>query len=104
MALTMSSGVNAAGNVLELPTTQSGKLETIGTVPPKRFIDLDLGKLRTRDARLPGGMLTVKDRERLRARQAIERQEAVSEARRPPEPARYVNDEIQQRARDQLLE
>jgi len=67
---------------LELSTTKTVSLQVIGTVPPKRHIELDLGELRTENARLPDGERDLEARKRLRARRALARQSAVTNARR----------------------
>lgn len=67
---------------LELAAPKKVNLEVIGTVPPKRHIDLDLGKLRTENARLPDGERDLEARKRLRVRRSLARQRAVTNAKR----------------------
>lgn len=80
----------AENYVLELPEAETKQIEVIGTVPPKRYIELDLGDLRTREARLPGGFYSSEERGLMRARRALERQRAVTDARRR-EPSVSMN-------------
>ena len=68
----------ASDYVVELGKPKNASLEVIGKKPPKRFIDLELGDLRTRNARLPDGERDLKARIRLRNRRALERQKASS--------------------------
>lgn len=54
----------------------------IGSTAPKRKIELNLGALRTDEVTLPPAPLTRSERMALRARLAVSRQKAVSNARR----------------------
>jgi len=64
----------ASNHVVELAKPTKASLEIIGKKPPKRFIQLDLGDLRTRSALLPDGERDLKARIRLRNRRALEQQ------------------------------
>jgi hypothetical protein len=73
-----------ASSYLELGVSKkSSTITTIGKAPDKEKKNLKLGVLRTREARLPNGVLSLEDRMRLRAKRAVSRQKAVTEARRP---------------------
>lgn len=73
----------AASGMLELGVKkQTETILTIGTAPPKKKIELDLGNLRTREAQLPPAPLTRTERMALRAKRAVARQRQVSNARR----------------------
>lgn len=86
--------------VLPVSAQQSGMLELgakkpkdtivpIGTVPPKKIIPLNLGALRTEEAQLPPAPLTRTQRMALRAKRAMSRQRAVSNASRQPLAQRH---------------
>lgn len=78
----VASGANA-NNLLTLDNAAKGQtIESIGVVPEKKEKNLKLGVLRTREAQLPGGLLSLEDRMRLRAKRALSRQREVSFARR----------------------
>jgi hypothetical protein len=91
--------------LLELGVTPpKDTIVPIGSVPPKKVIALDLGALRTDEAQLPAAPLTRSQRMALRAKKAMSRQRAVSNAsrqrvarrqrqQRPPEDVMYDQDE-----------
>ena len=90
--------------LLELGSKKSkNTIVPIGTVPPKKTIPLNLGALRTEEAQLPPAPLTRSQRMALRAKRAMSRQRAVSNANRqrvaerhrrpPPKEADYDFDE-----------
>ena len=60
----------------------SGSIQTIGVVPVKKQIVLELGELRTKEAKLPQPRLTLAERNLKRSRMALARQEAVTNASR----------------------
>ena len=70
----------ASDYVVELGKPQNASLEVIGKKPPNRFIELDLGGLRTSNAKLPEGERDLKARIRLRNRRALERERAKPKA------------------------
>ena len=72
----------SSDTVFELAKPKKTSFEVIGSIPPKRHIELDLGKLRTNAASLPDGERDLKARMRLRNRRALERQKAVENAKR----------------------
>ena len=87
------SGLLVIGMNLPATANEAGMLElgkrpeketilSIGSTAPKRKIELDLGALRTEEANLPPAPLTRSERMALRARLAVSRQNAVSNARR----------------------
>ena len=89
MLATLCQTVAAASGMLELGVKkQSETILTIGTAPPKKKIELDLGSLRTRDAQLPPAPLTRTERMALRAKRAVARQRQVSNARRHRQESR----------------
>ncbi|MEE9376196.1 MAG: hypothetical protein V3V04_07650 [Rhizobiaceae bacterium] len=71
-----------ASSYLELGATKKTTITALGKAPLKTKKELNLGEIRTREARLPNGVLTLADRMRLRAKQAIRRQNQVSTASR----------------------
>ena len=90
--------------MLELGTKKTkDTIVPIGTVPQKKTIPLKLGALRTEEAQLPPAPLTRSQRMALRAKRAMSRQRAVSNANRqrvaerhrqpPPKEAEYDFDE-----------
>ena len=84
LLLTSISATSAlASSLITLGGAKADKtISTIGTAPVKKIKPLNLGKLRTREAQLPGGLLTLADRMKLRAKRARTRQKAVTFASR----------------------
>ncbi len=77
------SGSALASSYVELGAPdKSSSITAIGKIPEKKKKELKLGTLRTHEARLPNGVLSIEDRMRLRANQALSRQKAVTKARR----------------------
>ena len=62
--------------------SKSDTILALGKAPIKKKKALNLGELRTREARLPNGILTLEDRMKLRVNQALKRQQAVTNASR----------------------
>ena len=56
----------------------------IGQAPKKETIELKLGDIRTREAQLPGGSTTLRERMAMRAKLREKRQLAVTMATRKP--------------------
>ncbi|MGI9365356.1 MAG: hypothetical protein ACR2O8_09255 [Rhizobiaceae bacterium] len=82
IGLGLSAHANEAG-MLELgKKPEKETILAIGSTAPKKKIELDLGALRTDEATLPPAPLTRSERMALRARLAVSRQKAVSNARR----------------------
>ncbi|MEL6967134.1 MAG: hypothetical protein AAGM04_07105 [Pseudomonadota bacterium] len=81
-AATLETTPVYGSNFLKLDKTSTKKLQTIGRVPPKRKKELNLGPLRTVEAKLPGGVRTFEERMKMRVQRAIDREEAVSNALR----------------------
>lgn len=81
VGLMATSVPTLASNILELgKSTRDNSIVTLGTAPPKKITQLDLGGLRTREAQLPAAPLTRSQRMTVRAKLAIRRQEAVRNA------------------------
>ena len=102
--LLCASPVSAQENGLLLLGTSKSKdtIVPIGSAPPKKTIPLDLGSLRTEEVQLPPAPLTRSERMALRAKRAMSRQRAVSNASRnrvaqrrqqPPKDVEYDLDE-----------
>jgi len=70
---------------LALPK-KSAAISNIGAAPDKETIDLKLGDIRTREAQLPGGSTTLRERMAMRAKLREKRQMAVTMATRDSEP------------------
>ncbi len=68
------SAVSASESIDELGKPKKAGFEVIGKKPPKRFIEMDLGGIRTRGAQLPDGKRDLEARIRLRNRRALERE------------------------------
>ena len=82
MLIPASAPLHAEG-LLELESKPSKKtIVAIGSVPDKKIIPLNLGSLRTSHAQLPPAPLTRSERMMLRAKRAVSRQKAVTNARR----------------------
>lgn len=73
-------------------TTDNESILSIGSAPIKKKKELELGILRTREAELPGGLLTLADRMKLRAKRGLARQRAVGNARRKQPPVQNFAD------------
>ncbi|EFL88130.1 hypothetical protein [Ahrensia sp. R2A130] len=83
----MPAAAQASGyTTLALPEKQ-GSISNIGAAPDKESIDLKLGDIRTREAQLPGGSTTLRERMAMRAKLREKRQMAVTMATREAEPA-----------------
>ncbi len=83
----MSVGTASAGSYITLGTPSgSSSVTTLGKAPVKEKKILKLGALRTGEAQLPNGIMTLDERMRMRARQARKRQKAVSRATRYKKP------------------
>ena len=99
VVLTLASAPAPASGLLELGSKPSkDTIVPIGRAPEKKSITLDLGSLRTREAQLPPAPLTRGERMMLRAKRAMSRQQAVSNARRhrvSHQPNRRVNEELE---------
>ena len=99
LALMCSSVPAHASGLLELgskPAKQT--IVPIGKAPEKQSISLNLGSLRTREAQLPPAPLTRSERMMLRAKRAMSRQRAVTNARRQRvshQPNRRVDQEVE---------
>jgi len=79
----LTSSQIQASSLLELGKSSSKKtIVSIGSVPEKKAIPLNLGLLRTDEAQLPPPPLTRQERMMLRAKRAVSRQTAVTNARR----------------------
>ncbi|MEP1207225.1 MAG: hypothetical protein ABJM29_06610 [Rhizobiaceae bacterium] len=82
MLILASAPLHAEG-MLELKSkTSKQTIVPIGTAPKKKIIPLKLGSLRTSEAQLPAAPLTRSERMMLRAKRAVSRQKAVTNARR----------------------
>ena len=88
-----------ASGLLELGSKPAKEtIVPIGKTPEKRSISLDLGSLRTREAQLPPAPLTRSERMMLRAKRAMSRQQAVTDARRQRishQPNRRTDQEVE---------
>jgi hypothetical protein len=83
LILTVSAATSSAANFLELGQRPSKEtILSIGRVPVKKNISLDLGGIRTGEAQLPPAPLSRSERMALRSRMAVSRQRDVSNARR----------------------
>lgn len=95
VAVLLITGAQAAGiQELGAPTSKTTLL-SLGTAPEKKNIVLNLGELRTGEAELPPGPLSLADRARLRARLAAERQSRINVAARRPSSNRVKAGEAQ---------
>lgn len=81
--LTAWPAMGQESGLLELGTKPTkDTIVPIGTVPSKKTIPLNLGTLRTEEAKLPPAPLTRSERQALRAKRAMSRQRAVGNASR----------------------
>ncbi len=68
-------------SVVAINASSSNSVTVLGGIEAQA-VRLDLGKLRTGEAKLPGGIISKADRMRLRAERAEERRLALDEAKR----------------------
>ncbi len=79
----LAPGPVHASGLLELGNNPSkDTILAIGSAPAKKIIPLNLGTLRTEEAKLPPAPLTRSQRMALRAKKAASRQHQVTNARR----------------------
>ncbi len=89
------SGVSNAGSYQTLgKSSKSTTILALGKAPPKQKKNLHLGDIRTREARLPNGVLTLEGRMKLRSKQALNRQKELNKAKRKPPENVSPGDEI----------
>ncbi len=78
-----TTSASASQGIVELGATSKSSVIQIGIAPETKPVTLDLGELRTGEAKLPFKS-TVQSRMRKRAGRAIQRQRAVERAVRLP--------------------
>ena len=83
LMLTILSGHSAmaADTIVLLDAPEKSPIKSIGIVPEKKLVELDLGELRNEEAELPFTS-TVKSRMKKRLRIARQRQRSVGSAKR----------------------
>ncbi len=84
MVMLMGTSNLASANSFEIVYNASERntVQHVGVAPIKKEIVLALGPLRLTEGRLPDGVMTVQQRNLMRARIAIAREDDVTNARR----------------------